>query len=182
VLTRSGQNRVLSRPSNRGRVTVLSSEIAGKLLQRARARQWREPGERMRNLILFMHMSLDGYIAALGTDRSGRDRTITSPCETLPWSDSELLLVKSDEDMIHAVARLKHQPGKNIVSYCGVRTAQELARLNLIDEYQLVVPPVALGEGQPLFKNLPGRLKLTLLEVVELTAGGVFLRYEPAWH
>lgn len=84
--------------------------------------------------------------------------------------------------MIHAVARLKHQPGKNIVSYCGVRTAQELARLNLIDEYQLVVPPVALGEGQPLFKNLPDRLKLTLLEVVELNAGGVFLRYEPAWH
>ncbi len=200
----------------------------------------------MRNLILFMHMSLDGYIAASGTDRSGRDRTITSPGEdpgaletvvpkltdnadtlllgrvlanelveywlnaeatdpdlstggiayarwatgahkailsntdeTLPWPDSELLLVRSDEDMIQAVSSLKRQPGKNIVTHGGVRTAQNLTRLNLIDEYQLVVPPVAVGEGRPLFRNLPDRLKLTLLEVVELEAGGLFLRYEP---
>jgi hypothetical protein len=39
---------------------------------------------------------------------------------------------------------------------------------------------VALGEGRPLFKNLPDRLKLKLLEVVELHAGALFLRYEPA--
>jgi dihydrofolate reductase len=200
----------------------------------------------VRKLILFMHISLDGYIAALGTDRSGSDKTITSPGEdpgaletvvptltdnadtlllgrllandlveywlnaeasdpdlstggiayarwatgahktifsntdeTLPWSNSEVLVVKDDEDMIQAVSRLKHQPGKNIVTHGGVRTAQNLARLNLIDEYQLVVPPVALGEGRPLFRNLPDRLKLTLLEVIELEAGGLFLRYEP---
>jgi dihydrofolate reductase len=200
----------------------------------------------MRRLILFMHMSLDGYIAALGTDRSGRDRTITSPGEdpgaletvvptltagadtllvgrvlandlveywlnaeasdpalspggiayarwatgahkailsntdeTLPWSNSEVLLVRNDEEMIQVVSRLKRQPGKSIVTHGGVRTAQTLTRLNLIDEYQLVVPPVALGEGRPLFSDLPDRLKLTLLEVVELEAGGLFLRYEP---
>jgi dihydrofolate reductase len=201
----------------------------------------------MRRLILFMHMSLDGYIAAQGTDRSGRDRTITSPGEdpgaletvvpqlihnadtlllgrvvandligywlnaeasdpdlseggiayarwatraheailsntdeTLPWPNSEVLLVRNDEEMIQAVSKLKRQPGKNIVTHGGVRTAQNLSRLNLIDEYQLVVPPVALGEGRPLFTALPDRLKLTLLEVVELDAGGVFLRYEPS--
>lgn len=200
----------------------------------------------MRKLILFMHMSLDGYIAALGKDKSGRDKTVTSDgeepgaletvvpkltddadtlllgrvvadellgCwlnaeasdsnlseggiayarwatgahkavfsntqETLPWPDSELLLVKNDEDMVQAVSTLKQQPGKNIVFHGGVRTAQALARLNLIDEYQLVVPPAALGEGQPLFRNLPDRLKLKLLEVVELNAGAIFLRYEP---
>jgi dihydrofolate reductase len=203
--------------------------------------------EAMRKLILFMHMSLDGYVAAMGTDRSGRDKTVTSPGEepgalesvmpnltenadtlllgrvvasdllgywlsaeasdpnlseggiayarwatgahkavfsntqeTLPWPDSELLLVRNDEDMVRAVSKLKQQSGKNIVFHGGVRTAQALARLDLVDEYQLVVPPVALGEGRPLFKNLPDRLKLHLLEVVELDAGAIFLRYEPA--
>jgi dihydrofolate reductase len=60
-----------------------------------------------------------------------------------------------------------------------VRTAQHLARLNLIDEYQLIVHPVALGDGGALFKNLPDRLELTLVELVELKAGTVFLRLRP---
>ncbi len=199
----------------------------------------------MRNLVLFMHMSLDGYVQGLGTDRSGKDKTVTSPGEdpgaldsvvpelindadtlllgrlvandllgywlnaeandpdlteggiayarwatgahkavfshteeTLLWPDSELLLVKDDADMVEAVSELKRRPGKNIVFHGGVRTAQALARLDLIDEYQLVVPPAALGEGEPLFKNLPDRLKLNLLQVAELEAGGVFLRYQ----
>jgi len=100
--------------------------------------------------------------------------------EQLPWENSELLLVTTDEDMKRAVSALKRQPGKNIVVHGGVRTVQALARLNLIDEYQLVVNPVAQGEGGPLFKDLPSDLKLQLMEVVELKAGGVFLRYRPA--
>jgi len=99
--------------------------------------------------------------------------------EQLPWGNSELVVVKSDEDMVRAVSALKRQPGKNIVVHGGVRTAQDLARLNLIDEYQLVVHPVAQGDGGPLFKDLPHNLKLQLIEVVELKAGGVFLRYRP---
>ena len=53
--------------------------------------------------------------------------------------------------MVQAVDTLKGRPGKNIVVHGGVRTVQALARLDLVDEYQLVVPPVALGEGRPLF-------------------------------
>lgn len=100
--------------------------------------------------------------------------------EQLPWDNSELLVVKNDDDMVRAVSALKQQPGKNIVVHGGVRTAQGLARLNLIDEYQLVVHPVAQGDGGPLFKDLPRNLKLQLIEVVGLKAGGIFLRYRPA--
>ncbi len=63
--------------------------------------------------------------------------------------------------------------------YGGVRTAQDLARLNLVDEYQLVVHPVAFGDGEALFKKLPRRLELKLLDVVELKAGAVLLRHRP---
>ena len=200
----------------------------------------------MRKLILFMHMSLDGYVGA--ADRtSGLTAADDSPAdddgvletvvpkltndadtlllgrvvadellgywltaetddpnlsigalayarwatavhkavlsnaeEQLPWENSELLLVTTDEDMERSVSALKRQSGKNIVVHGGVRTAQALARLNLIDEYQLVVHPVAQGDGGPLFKGLPQNLKLQLIEVVELKAGAVFLRYRPA--
>jgi dihydrofolate reductase len=100
--------------------------------------------------------------------------------EQLPWENSELLLVTTDEDMQRAVSALKRRPGKNIVVHGGVRTVQDLARLNLVDEYQLVIHPVAQGAGRRLFKDLPHDLKLQLIEVVELKAGAVFLRYRPA--
>jgi dihydrofolate reductase len=100
--------------------------------------------------------------------------------EKPPWENSELLLVNTDEDMVRAISALKRQAGKNIVVHGGVRTAQALARLNLIDEYQLVVHAVAQGDGGALFRNLPHDLKLHLIEVRELKAGGVFLSYRPA--
>ena len=99
--------------------------------------------------------------------------------EQLPWENSELVVVRNDDDIVQAVAALKEQPGKNIVVHGGVRTAQHLARLDLIDEYQLVVHPVALGDGGALFKDLPDRLELSVVDVVELKAGAVFLRYRP---
>ena len=105
---------------------------------------------------------------------------ISNTEERLPWENSELLLVKNDEDMVRTVSALKRQPGKNIVFHGGVRTAQHLARLNLIDEYQLVVEPEALGDGKPLFTNLTDKLKLNLVEATALKAGDVFLRYRPA--
>jgi dihydrofolate reductase len=104
---------------------------------------------------------------------------ISNTKEPLPWGNSQLLLVTNDEDMVRAVSALKRQPGKNIVVHGGVRTVQALARLDLIDEYQLVVRPEAQGGGKPIFKDLPANLKLRLQEVVELRAGGVFLRYRP---
>jgi dihydrofolate reductase len=99
--------------------------------------------------------------------------------EQLPWSDSELAVARNDDDIVQAISKLKQQTGKNIVVYGGVRTAQHLARLNLVDEYQLIVHPVALGDGGALFKNLPDRLEFTLVELVELKAGAVFLRHRP---
>jgi dihydrofolate reductase len=122
----------------------------------------------------------EGEIAYARWATGARKAVFSHTEETLPWSGAELLLVKSDEDMVQAVSTLKQQPGKNIIVHGGVRTAQALARLNLIDEYQFVVPPVALGDGQPLFSKLPGRLELRLAQVLELKAGGLFLRYQPA--
>jgi dihydrofolate reductase len=121
-----------------------------------------------------------GSLAYARWATGARKAVLSRAQERLPWENSELLLVTNDEDMERAVSALKRQPGKNIVVHGGVRTAQALARLNLIDEYQLVVRPVAQGDGGSLFKGLPHNLKLQLVEVVELKAGGVFLRYRPA--
>lgn len=57
-------------------------------------------------------------------------------------------------DLADEVARLKAQPGKDIRALGGANLAQNLAAHGLIDEYQLMVCPIALGKGVPLFAEL----------------------------
>jgi dihydrofolate reductase len=60
------------------------------------------------------------------------------------------------------VAKLKAQPGKNIALIGSSDLASTVIRHGLIDEYLLLVNPVVLGAGQPLFKGLTERLSLRL--------------------
>ena len=65
-------------------------------------------------------------------------------------------------DLVEEISRLKGQPGKDILAHGGARFAQSLSRLGLIDEYRLVVHPVALGSGLHLFPELADPLYLEL--------------------
>ncbi|MDX9830511.1 MAG: dihydrofolate reductase family protein [Anaerolineae bacterium] len=55
---------------------------------------------------------------------------------------------------------------------------QQLANLGLIDEYVLIVVPIILGEGKPLFKDVP-KTNLRLVEQRAFRNGIVLLRYQP---
>jgi dihydrofolate reductase len=55
---------------------------------------------------------------------------------------------------------------------------QALSRKGLIDEYRLVISPVALGSGMPLFKDLLAPLRLRLVESNSFTGGTVISVYE----
>lgn len=56
----------------------------------------------------------------------------------------------------------------------------QLAQHGLIDEYQFVVAPVALGRGRPLFDGIQQKVTLKLLKTRIFGNGNVLLRYEPA--
>ena len=56
---------------------------------------------------------------------------------------------------------------------------QALSRLGLIDEYRLVILPVALGNGLPLFKDLAGPLRVDLAEARSFPDGTVIHVYQP---
>jgi dihydrofolate reductase len=96
--------------------------------------------------------------------------------EELPWVNAELLLVKSDADIIEAVSKFKQQPGKDLGVPGGVRTAQKFARLGLLDEYILMVHPVTIGDGKRLFTV---KANLHLVGSKAYDSGVVCLRYNP---
>ena len=56
-------------------------------------------------------------------------------------------------DLATVVQLLKNQPGKDILVYGGADFVSSLISLNLIDEYYLIINPVAIGAGLSIFKE-----------------------------
>lgn len=74
------------------------------------------------------------------------------------------------------IVRLKEQPGKDL-EVGGATLASALARLGLIDEYQMFVSPVVLGGGTRYLENMQQRTQLELLETRTFSSRVVYLRY-----
>jgi dihydrofolate reductase len=80
--------------------------------------------------------------------------------EKAGWADTRI----ARGDLAEEVARVKREPGEDVLAHGGATFVQALSRLSLIDEYRLVIQPVALGSGLPLFRDLPAPLHLELAE------------------
>ncbi|MGH7204472.1 MAG: dihydrofolate reductase family protein [Candidatus Levyibacteriota bacterium] len=104
---------------------------------------------------------------------------ISTTLEKVTWDNSTLIKVQNDDDIVREVKNLKEQPGGDIVLFGGVRLAQTLVRLGLVDEYRFKVQPIVLGNGRALFKDLPEQRKLKLTYSKAFEAGVVALSYEP---
>lgn len=90
------------------------------------------------------------------------------------WNNSEFV-PQMDADKIR---QMKEEAGKNMLIVGSASIVQQLSALNLIDEYHLLVHPVILGQGKPLFHGLEKRHPLKLLEVKAFDNGVVLLRYQ----
>ncbi len=96
--------------------------------------------------------------------------------QPLPWSNSTLL----SGDAATAVARLRDQPGKDLVILGSGELAQSLMRRNLIDTFVLLVHPLVLGTGRRLFREDGPNIKLRQVETKTTTTGVVITTYHPA--
>lgn len=82
-------------------------------------------------------------------------------------------------DLATDIAQLKSEPGKDIMAHGGASFARSLVRLGLVDEYQLLVHPFALGQGLPIFSELPTRLALRLVSATTFPSGAAAHVYHP---
>ena len=77
------------------------------------------------------------------------------------------------------IAAIKSEPGPDVIVWGGARLASALAAADLIDEYRLLVQPLALGRGQALFGQLPESRHLDLVETAPFPSGVVVHVYRP---
>jgi dihydrofolate reductase len=85
------------------------------------------------------------------------------------WPESRI----ASGDTAEEIARLKGEPGGEIVAHGGIRFVQSLARLRLVDEYRLYVYPVATGNGSSLFAEIEELRPLRLVSNTTFPSGVV---------
>lgn len=99
---------------------------------------------------------------------------VSTTLTTTTWNNSHLI----KEHVVDAITALKAQPGQDILVSGSGKLVQMLMRHDLVDEYRLLVHPVAVGNGNRLFTDA-NPTALTLVDTRAFGSGVVLLQYRP---
>ncbi|MGH2967513.1 MAG: dihydrofolate reductase family protein [Solirubrobacteraceae bacterium] len=109
---------------------------------------------------------------------SMRKYVVSSTLRDPQWNNTEII----DGDPVAAIARLKEQPGADMVQYGFGALSRALMEHDLLDELRLWVHPLFVGKGGP-EDLIYGDVRLTTFELVDTTplkSGIVILSYAAA--
>ncbi|MEO8244012.1 MAG: dihydrofolate reductase family protein [bacterium] len=93
--------------------------------------------------------------------------------ERSAWSNSTVL----QGELVPAVAALKASEGADLLIMGSGSVVAQLSEARLIDQYQLVLNPLALGGGRTLFQGMTAQLPLELRDSRVFRNGSVVLTY-----
>jgi dihydrofolate reductase len=89
------------------------------------------------------------------------------------WANSRLISGNVAEEM----EKLKAKPGGTMAIYASPKLVHAFIDMRLINEFRILVHPMTLGHGTPLFHD-KAQLDLELLESKAFTSGAVYIRYQ----
>lgn len=96
--------------------------------------------------------------------------------DKVTWSNTTLI----KGDIVEAMRKLKAEPGPDMVILGSGTIVAQFTDAHLIDEYQVVVNAIVLGDGRTMFGGLTDRVGLRLKEARTFSNGNVVLWYRPA--
>lgn len=100
---------------------------------------------------------------------------VSRTLDKLEWNNSRLI----KENIPQEIARLRQMPGKGMISVTGSgKLAQYLMQQDLVDEYELWINPIILGEGKRLFADGRQPHNLKLIDTRVMPSGVVIMNYE----
>lgn len=91
------------------------------------------------------------------------------------WNNTRII----SNNIIDEVRQLKQQPGKDMTILGSGSIVSQFAEAGLIDSYQIMIDPVAIGSGTPIFSTIKNKLDLELTDHKVFKSGVVLLSYKP---
>jgi dihydrofolate reductase len=133
--------------------------------------------------IVFSRRGFDPAVTGKGTTaladatrlkrQDGANTVADLPASAKTWAEATVLT----GDMTQEIQKLKKQPGKDLVAHGGAGFAQNLVQTGEIDEYWLLVHPVVLGRGLPLFSQVKRTTRFELLSSKQFASGAIANMY-----
>ena len=129
----------------------------------------------------------EGFIPAWEAGPEGEDQAsidwmndtpkvvISDSLTESPWKNT----VVAGGDLAATVNGLKDRPGGDLITYGGGTLVRGLLAADLVDELYLLVNPVALGSGMPVFPDTGSHRPLNLVEARSFECGIAALHYRP---
>lgn len=88
------------------------------------------------------------------------------------WPDARIVKTNASAEVV----KMRQESGKDMVIWGSLSLADSLAREGLVDEYQLIVCPLALGAGRSLFRE---NARFEFKKSQTFDSGAVLLFYTP---
>jgi len=92
------------------------------------------------------------------------------------WNNTKLL----KNDVVQEIQKLKNTSGPDMAILGSGSIVSQLAPEGLIDEYQMMIDPVVLGQGRTMFQGIQKMLTLKLAKTRTFKNGKIYMCYEPA--
>ena len=100
---------------------------------------------------------------------------VSRTLEKAEWNNTRLI----KDHVAEEITKLKQQPGKDIAVFGSANLLSTLMQSDLVDEHRIMVNPVILGNGNPLFTRAKDKQKLKLIKTRMFGNGNVLLCYQP---
>ncbi|MFZ4620576.1 MAG: dihydrofolate reductase family protein [Bacteroidota bacterium] len=137
-------------------------------------------------LLLFGRKTYEGMAQYWSSDQANNDDPVVTKLMNLmpkivasrtmteaSWNNTILL----KENIADEISKLKSLPGKDIGLFGSADLASSLS--SVIDEYRIIIAPVVLGSGTPLFKTAAGMVRLQTKNVRTFNNGNILIYYTP---
>jgi dihydrofolate reductase len=136
--------------------------LFGRVTYEMMASFWPTPAGRAANPVVAEHMGLRPKFVC--------SRTLSAAS----WQNTTLL----KGELVSEVGRVKREAGPDIVILGSGSIVAQLSQARLIDAYQMVIVPIALGGGRTIFEGLEQRQSLSLVRTRSFKNGNVVNWYE----
>lgn len=98
---------------------------------------------------------------------------VSKTLKSADWNNTTIV----SENPSDVIRKLKEQDGKDLYVFGSANLSETFIKDNLFDEYRIIVSPIILGKGRPLFREGINTTNLSLVSAQQFKTGGVFLKY-----